>query len=130
MSEHHTDDGLLRYVERIEAMQIARQTANEGMRGIYAEAKEAGLVPALLRQIVRERQLDADVRADQYATLNDYRETLGLFADTPLGEAAVRAENVTRMPRPFAEQAVHQERRRGRPRKRSAIEAAEELLGA
>jgi hypothetical protein len=109
--------------------QIAKPPATSWQTN-YAAAKAAGYVPALVRQVVKERRLDAGERADQYARLARYRDEVGLFADTPLGEAALRAlaDNVTPYPRPFAEQPVH-DRRRGRPRK-SATQAAEDLLGA
>jgi uncharacterized protein (UPF0335 family) len=131
MSELHTET-LMRYVDRIENAEADKRAASDVLNGIYAEVKEAGFVPALLRQVVKERRIEAGIRDAQYALLNSYREALGLFADTPLGEAAMRAENVTPLPLPraFADQPVHQDRRRGRPRKVTAREVAEDLLGA
>jgi uncharacterized protein (UPF0335 family) len=127
MSELHTET-LLRYVDRIENAEADKRAASDVLNGIYAEVKEAGLVPAFLRQVIKERRIEAGIRDAQYALLNSYREALGLFADTPLGEAAMRAGNVTPMPRAFADQPVHQDRR-GRPSK-TARDRAEDLLGA
>ena len=68
---------------------------NAAIKEIVAEAKEAGHVPKHLRQIVRESRLEPDVRKDHLATLDQMRRELGWFADTPLGEAALRAINET-----------------------------------
>jgi uncharacterized protein (UPF0335 family) len=105
MSEQHTES-LLHYVERIEDAAADRQAASDIMAGHYAAAKAAGYLPALVRQVVKERRIESSVRAGQYATLDSYRRELGLFADTPLGAAAVAAwdrvgNNIVR-PRPFA----------------------------
>jgi uncharacterized protein (UPF0335 family) len=148
MSELHTET-LLRYVDRIEEAAAEVRAAKDVEKGVYAEAKEAGFQPKLLRQVIRERAMDPQVRIDLYRILGDYRTALGLYADTPLGEAAMRAmaavaaredqafargdrssADIVEMPRAFADQPVHQDRRRGRPRKVTAREAAEDLLGA
>ena len=122
------------FVERIvrEKDQIAIH--NAAIKGIVAEAKEAGHVPKHLRQIVRESRLDPEAREDHLATLDRMRRELGWLADTPLGEAALRSAEADLPPGPladlppvettsrfrlrsFAEQPVHEPKRRGRPRK-------------
>ena len=116
---------LLKFVEAIEAEQANAKLA---LDSLYSQAKEAGLVPAALRQMIRERKLAADVRADQFAVLQDYRMQLGMLADTPLGVAAI--ERAAPMPAlTFAEQPVHP-KRRGRPRRKNVIQIAEHFLGA
>jgi len=129
------NEALARYVDRLEGLDVERQQLNSRIRVVYDEAKEAGFQPQILRQIVRERKLEPEVRRDQYALLDAYRRALGMLADTPLGEAAMRtAGNGTahimaaERPRPFAEQTVHEPRRRGRPRKDFA-ETAREFFG-
>ena len=92
------NEALGRYVERIETLHHERKSLNDDIREVYSEAKEAGLVPAILRQIVRERRLDDEVRHDQYALLDTYRRALGMLADTPLGEAALRVPQRTAPP--------------------------------
>jgi len=110
-------ESLERYVDRIEEKHIARDEISADIRAIYDEAKSAGFVTAIMRQIVKERRMEADERHDHYALLDSYRSALGMLADTPLGAAAMeRAEE--RWPRPFAEQPVTPGKRRpGRPRK-------------
>ena len=89
-----------------------------------------------MRRIVAERRLDPDTRAEQYATLDCYRRSLGMLADLPLGQAAMKAagagddDPVFASPtdtrawprRTFAEQPVGGKRRRGRPRKNGAAQ--------
>jgi uncharacterized protein (UPF0335 family) len=122
-----TSEALTRFVQRIEALDEERAEHNATRRECYDDAKLAGLVPAILRQIVAERKLDAEIRNYQYALLDAYRRKLGLLADTPLGEAAMKAEEdkVVEIrkprPRPFSEQTIHDPARpRGRPRKSPA----------
>lgn len=120
---------LERYVTRIENLHGERKELNDNIQAVYEEARQAGFQPPILRQIVKERKLDPEVRRDQYALLQSYRTALGMLADTPLGEAAMqRAEteiktNGARRPKPrsFAEQPVGAPGRRpGRPRKNAA----------
>jgi uncharacterized protein (UPF0335 family) len=123
MSEQVNQEALTGFVERIEELHDQRSVLNETIRAVYEHAKDAGLVPVILRQIVRERQLDGDVRNEQHALLDAYRRALGMLAATPLGEAAMHraASQVIPMPRAFAEQPVHDPARpRGRPRKTAA----------
>jgi uncharacterized protein (UPF0335 family) len=113
------------FVERINREKDEIAIHNEAIKGIVAEAKEAGIVPKHLRQIVRESRIDPEVREDHLATLDRMRRELGWLADTPLGEAALRteAEKAADWPRSFAEQRVLERRKtpvarkRGRPRK-------------
>ena len=132
------NEALARFVEKIEGLQRTRKEVNASMTATYEEAKAAGFVPAILREIISERKLDDEVRQDRYALLEAYRKALGMLADTPLGEAAMqRAANVSAAseaaaarhngktatkPKPFAEQPITQpgetkKRSRGRPRK-------------
>ena len=60
------------------------------MKEVYAEAKAQGYDVKTMRQIVRLRKMDADDRAEAEALLETYKNALGMLADTPLGEAAMR----------------------------------------
>jgi len=137
------ETALQRYVGRIEEKHNERNDLNEEIKEIYAEAKDAGFDTTILREIVRERQMEEPARHSRYALLDSYRRALGMLAGTPLGDAAMnRAEAIHvahppagkrgRKPRSFAEQPVHQPRRpRGRPRKDAgeALQAARLHLG-
>lgn len=78
------------YVDRVTRLLEERDALNGDIKEVYDEAKEAGFVTKILRQIVREARLDGQERNDHYAILDAYRHALGLLADTPLGEAAMR----------------------------------------
>ena len=110
---------LARYVERIEAMQVDRDAITGDMKEVFEEAKNAGFVPKILRQIIRERRMEEAERHDYYAAVDNYRRGLDMIADLPLGDAAIKraaAESAPK-PRPFADQPLSAPRARGRPRK-------------
>jgi len=107
-------DGLNRYTDRIMVQMAERDAVNDGIKQIYEEAKEAGFVPKILRKIVAEMRMDAEARVSQYNLLDEYRQALGLYVDTPLGAAAMAAAE--EQPR----------RRRGRPRNVVNIDAVRE----
>ena len=82
-------EALAAYVEQIETVEDSRRLLSEDLKEIYEKAKNAGFVTKLLRQIVRERRMDSDVRMDHLRLMDAYRSALGMLADTPLGEAAM-----------------------------------------
>jgi uncharacterized protein (UPF0335 family) len=113
-------DMLARFLDRIEILVEERAGINASLREIYDEVREVGMDAETVRQMVKEKALDPVVRQGQYDLRDEYRRALGLYADTPLGEAAMQrtgqtAADVvhpppkprTRKPRPFAEQPVH-----------------------
>jgi uncharacterized protein (UPF0335 family) len=108
-------EALQRYVGRVISLHQERKTLNEDIAEIYEEAKNAGFVTKIIRQIVREQQMEEDERLSHYNLLDTYRHALGMLADTPLGAAAMASAS---RPRPFAEQPIR--RGRGRPRKGAA----------
>lgn len=120
-------EALGRYVDRIEALHVDRDELMASIKEVYEEAKSAGFVTAVLRQIVRERRMEETERHEHYAVLDSYRSALGMLADTPLGEAAM-ARAAAPKPRAFAEQTLSPPRRRGRPRRSDPIETAREHL--
>jgi uncharacterized protein (UPF0335 family) len=147
------NQALQRHVDEIEELIDERKGVNDRIKESYQRAKDAGFQTPILREIIRERKLEADVRADRYALLDAYRRALGMFADTPLGEAAMRraaaegdplqgdplkptptangADHTADWPKKtFAQQPVHPVRRgRGRPRK-NPLDAARPHLGS
>lgn len=120
-------DALHRYVDRVRALHEDRKVLNAGISAVYEEAKSAGFVTGIIRQIVREQQMDAEERLDHYNLLDSYRHALGMLADTPLGEAALSTATIDR-PRPFAEQPVHKPR--GRPKKARDDDALKRAFAA
>lgn len=114
----HIDTALRGFVDRIVNEHERRDEINGEIRVIYADAKDAGFNVTILRGMVKEARMEEDARNSLYELQREYRMKLGMLADTPLGEATVRRETAERIekPTPFAEQPVHQPRRRGRPR--------------
>ena len=139
------DVALARHVAEIERLQDDRAEINAAIATTSKNARSAGFNARLLRRIVAERRLDPDTRAEQYATLDRYRRSLGMLADLPLGQAAMKAagagdddpvfappararpkaaaDNTREWPRQtFVERPVAGKRRRGRPRKNGAAQ--------
>ena len=83
--------------EKMQSMQRSKR-----IRGImadhYASAQNLGIAKKLLRKIIKERKLERDIAAltddlegDELSELAMLQEKLGEFANSPLGQAAVRA---------------------------------------
>jgi hypothetical protein len=64
----------------------------------YASASNLGINKKLLRKIIKERKLERDISAlkddlenDELSELSMLQEKLGEFANSPLGQAALRS---------------------------------------
>ena len=84
------DAKLNSFIERIERLEEEKKALAKDLKEVYAEAKAQGYDVKTMRQIVRLRKMDADDRAEAEALLETYKNALGMLADTPLGEAAMR----------------------------------------
>jgi uncharacterized protein (UPF0335 family) len=143
-SEIVNRDALGRFVTRIEILRDDRKGINDTLKEVYEEVRQAGMDAETVRQMVRERELDPQIRQDQYALRDEYRRALGLYLDTPLGQSAMRSASelqrsrgeagamepsvteaptvngrAAKKPRPFAKQTVHDPRR---SRKRKSVD--------
>jgi uncharacterized protein (UPF0335 family) len=114
------------FVREIEDLHAQRKELNTTITGVYERLKSAGFVPAIVREMVKERGMKRDARNARYQLLDNYRRALGLLADLPLGKAAMaeaeRALNdsgkTAAKPKMFAEQPLGPApKRRGRPRR-------------
>lgn len=85
-------------VERIERLEEEKKTIADDIKDVYAEAKGNGFDAATIREIVKLRKIDRDVRAEREALLDIYKAALGMLDGTPLGEAAI--ERLTKKPEP------------------------------
>jgi uncharacterized protein (UPF0335 family) len=83
-------DQLKAIIERIERLEEEKKTISDDIRDVYAEAKGNGFDVIALRTIVRMRKQDANTRAERETILETYMVALGMLADTPLGQAALR----------------------------------------
>lgn len=77
------------FITEVEGIELKMKTLKDERSKTYKRAKEAGFNTVAMKTIVRERQENQDIVAQRIATLEEYREALGAFADTPLGAAAM-----------------------------------------
>jgi uncharacterized protein (UPF0335 family) len=78
------------FIERIERLEEEKRTLAADIKEVYAEAKGSGFDTKIMRQLIRIRRMDKDDVDEQEALLDIYKRALGMLADTPLGEAALR----------------------------------------
>lgn len=107
------DAALLGLIEDAEALFERKAKLNLELNVVWQRCKDAGYVPAIVRQMVKERAMPAEEREALYRMVGSYRTGAGLldFSTTPLGQAA----EIHEWPKPFAQQPVHEP---GRRRKR------------
>lgn len=86
------NEHLKSFVERIERLEEEKAGLTSDIRDIYTEAKGYGFNVQVMRRVVRLRRMDAAERQEREAVLDLYLHALGMLADTPLGEAALRRE--------------------------------------
>lgn len=85
-------DRLRSICERIERLEEEKAATAADIKEVFAEAKSNGFNVKIVRQMIKERKLEETERDENYALLDLYRRELGMLADTPLGEAATKAE--------------------------------------
>lgn len=78
-------------IERIERLEEEKASLAADVREIYSEAKGNGFDTSIMREVVKLRKMDRADRQERDAILDLYKSALGMLADTPLGEAAIRA---------------------------------------
>lgn len=83
-------DHLRSLIERVERLETEKRAVADDIKDIYAEAKGNGFDAKIIRKIVAMRRMDRDKREEEQAILDVYMNALGMLADTPLGEAALR----------------------------------------
>ena len=96
-------DQLKSIIERVERLEEEKKQVTTDITEVYAEAKANGYDVRALKTIIKLRKQDADERAEAAAILELYMESLGMFATTPLGAAAIEratASTRTRTPAP------------------------------
>lgn len=87
-----TNNQLQSIVDRIEKLEDERALLAADIKDIYAEAKGNGFDPKIIKKVVALRKKDAVQRAEEEALLETYMSALGMLADLPLGEAALRRD--------------------------------------
>ena len=74
-------------VGRIERLEEEKRGLASDIKDIYTEAKSAGFDVKALRALIVERRKDAAEVENHQALLDLYRDALGDFVSTPLGQA-------------------------------------------
>jgi uncharacterized protein (UPF0335 family) len=90
-STRFAKDQLKAFVERIERLEEEKKTIADDIRDVYAEAKGNGFDVKALRAVIRLRKQDVQARTEHELILETYMNALGMLADTPLGQAAIKS---------------------------------------
>lgn len=78
-------------IERIERLEGQKAETARDISDVYTEAGGNGFDVKALRAIVKRRKQDKAKLAEHEAMVESYMAALGMLADTPLGQAAIRA---------------------------------------
>jgi uncharacterized protein (UPF0335 family) len=77
-------DQLVLVIERIERLELRKAAIAADIRDVISEAKGSGFDVKAIREIVKIRKLDAQVREEQETIIDVYKRALGMASD--LGE--------------------------------------------
>ena len=91
MSTSIASDELRLLIERVERLEEEKRGIADDIKDVYAEAKARGFDTRTMRECVKLRRLETHVLQEREALLDTYKAALGLYSDTPLGQAALRA---------------------------------------
>ena len=86
-----TNNQIKSIVERIEALEDEKAFLAQGIKEVYLEAKGNGFDPKIIKKIVALRKQDAQKLKEEQALIATYMDALGMLADTPLGQAAMKS---------------------------------------
>lgn len=87
-----SNNQLATIVERIEKLEEEKSQIAADIKDVFAEAKNNGYDPKILKQVIALRKKDAGKRREEQEMLSIYMQALGMLADTPLGRAAIERE--------------------------------------
>lgn len=82
-------------VERIERLEEDKAAIAADIKEVYAEAKANGFDTKILRKLIAARKKEAAEREEEQSMLDLYMSALGMIADLPLGQAALKREGLT-----------------------------------
>lgn len=86
-----TNNQIKSIVERIEQLEDEKAMIAEDIKEVYAEAKGNGFDPKIIKKIIALRKQDAQKLKEEQALIATYMDALGMLADTPLGQAAMKS---------------------------------------
>ena len=90
-----TNNQLQQIVQRIERLEEEKAAIASDIKDVFSEAKSNGFDTKVLKKVLALRKQDATERMTEQAILATYMEALGMLADTPLGQAAMKTATVT-----------------------------------
>jgi uncharacterized protein (UPF0335 family) len=77
------------FIERIERLEDEKRALGEDIKEVYAEAKNSGLEPKIIRQIIKIRRMDKEEHDEQETLLDLYKRALSMVPESgPRAEAA------------------------------------------
>lgn len=83
-------------IERIERLEEDKKAIAGDIKEVYAEAKANGFDTKIMRKVVALRKKEAAERKEEQSLLDVYMTALGMIADLPLGEAALKREGLAK----------------------------------
>ena len=85
-----TNNLIASIVDRIEKLELEKADIAELIKDVYAEAKSNGFDVKILRKIIVQRKKTDEERKLEQDLIDTYMNALGMLADLPLGQAALR----------------------------------------
>lgn len=77
------------FIGKIEKLEEEKRAIGTDIRSLYQEAEASGLNGKVIRLIVSERRKDKEIVREHEELKRIYKEALGDFSSSPLGESAV-----------------------------------------
>lgn len=77
-------------VDRIEKLELEKADIADLIKDVYTEAKSNGFDVKILRKIIVQRKKTDEERKLEQDLIDAYMNALGMLADLPLGQAAIR----------------------------------------
>ena len=73
------DNRLKSFIEIIERLEEERNNILADIKEVYSEAKSSGYEPKIMRKVLIIRKMDVDKRLEQDASLDTYRNVIGIL---------------------------------------------------
>jgi uncharacterized protein (UPF0335 family) len=75
---HNSSAELRSLIERVERLEAEKKAIGDDVKDVYLEAKSRGYDVKHMRQMVRERKMTPEARAEHYALEETYRAALAM----------------------------------------------------
>jgi len=85
-----TNNQLASIVDRIEKLELEKADIADLIKDVYTEAKSNGFDVKILRKIIVQRKKTDEERKLEQDLIDTYMNALGMLADLPLGQAALK----------------------------------------